>query len=100
MEFFSPYMDRITQLCRQHQVAVLYAFWSSVKGKMRPESDVDLLFELRSTDPHEFADNYWALASKLEAMFGRHVDLISRRALRNKYFIEQVEGEKVKLYED
>ena len=98
MDFFAPYMDRIAELCRQHQVAALYAFGSSAKGEMHPESDVDLLFELRSTDPHEFADNYWALASKLESMFGRPVDLISRRAMRNKYFIEQVEGEKVKLY--
>jgi len=99
MDFFAPYMDRIRELCRQHEVATLFAFGSSVKGRMTAESDVDLLFELRSTDPHEFADHYWALAEKFEALFGRPVDLVSRRAMRNKYFVEQVEGEKVKLYE-
>lgn len=99
MEFFTPYMDRIKELCRQHQVATLYAFGSAVKGPVNPGSDVDLLFELKSTDPHEFADNFWALAEQFEALFGRHVDLVSRRAMKNKYFIAQVEAEKVKLYE-
>ena len=99
MEFFQPYMERITDLCRQHQVASLYAFGSSVKGGLSAESDVDLLFELKSVDPHEFADNFWALEEKFEALFGRHVDLISRRAMKNKYLIAQVESEKVKLYE-
>ena len=99
MDFFQPYMDKIADLCRRHQVATLYAFGSTVKGGMNENSDVDLLFELKSEDPHEFADNFWALDEKFEELFGRHVDLISRRAMKNKYFIAQVESEKVKLYE-
>ncbi len=99
MTFFEPYMEQIQELCRAHQVATLYAFGSTVKGDQRSTSDVDLLLELKSTDPYAFADNYWALEEKFAALFGRPVDLISRRAMRNVYFIAAVEAEKVKLYE-
>lgn len=98
MEFFTPYMDRIADLCQQHQVASLYAFGSSVKGTMKPESDVDLLFELRSTDPYEFANNYWALEEEFERLFRRPVDLVSKKAMKNKYLIAAIDAHKVKLY--
>jgi predicted nucleotidyltransferase len=92
-------MDEIQELCRQHQVATLYAFGSTVKGDVRSTSDVDLVLELKNTDPFAFSDNFWALEEKLATLFGRRVDLISRRAMRNAYFIAAVESEKVKLYE-
>ncbi len=66
---------------------------------MRTDSDVDLLFELKSEDPYEFADNYWALEEKFEHLFGRSVDLVSRKAMSNKYLIAAIDAHKVKLYE-
>jgi predicted nucleotidyltransferase len=39
------------------------------------------------------------LEEGLAHLFGRPVDLVSRRALRNKYFIDAVNASKVTLYE-
>ena len=99
MTFFERHMDRIQEPCRQHQVAMLYAFGSTTKGEVRSTSGVALVLELKSTDPFAFADNCWALEKKLTARFGRLADLITRRTMRNAYFIAAVEAQKVKLYE-
>lgn len=99
MDFFAPYMEQITALCKKHQVKSLHAFGSSARGDMKPTSDVDLLLELPLEDPHSFSDHYWALEEGLKALFHREVDLVSKRALRNKYFIQELEQSKVALYE-
>lgn len=99
MEYFTPYMERITELCRQHNVRSLHAFGSAVKGSMGPDSDVDLVVDLPIEDPFEFSEHFWALEDALIDLFKRPVDLLSRRALRNKYFIQALDSSKVKLYE-
>lgn len=98
MTFFDPYMEQISELCRQHKVSRLSAFGSSVKGTLGPDSDIDLLVELTPTDPHEYSDHYFALYDHLEDLFRRPVDLLELRALRNKYFIQDINAHKVDLY--
>jgi uncharacterized protein len=92
-------MEHITALCRKHKVRSLHAFGSAVKGDMGPESDVDLVVDLPLEDPFEFSEHYWALEDSLIDLFKRPVDLVSGRALRNKYFIDELNSSKVKLYE-
>ena len=101
MDYFEPFKERLTELCKAHHVSSLYAFGSAARNELKADSDsdIDLLVELRPTDPHVWADHYWALEDQLAALFDRPVDLISKRALRNKYFIAAVERTKVKLYE-
>ena len=103
MDFFAPDMEHIAQLCRMHKVRSFHAFGSAVKGGLRPESDVDLLVDLlvdlRWDDPFECTDHYWASEDAYTKTFDRPVDLISRRALRNRYFIDAVDASKVTLHE-
>lgn len=99
MDIFGPYMDRITALCKQHKVKGLYAFGSAVRGEWGPDSDVDLLLDLPLEDPEAFSEHYWALEEALGSLFQRPVDLISKRALRNQYFLQELERTKIPLYE-
>lgn len=99
MGFFTPYMDQIRELCRQHQVSRLSAFGSSVKGTMNDASDVDLLVDINSSDPYEYSEHYFALYDRLEELFQRPIDLLEVRALRNQYFIRDLNAHKVDLYE-
>ena len=91
-------MDRITELCRQHEVKSLYAFGSVVKGGLKPESDVDLVVDIAGNDPIEYGERYFALLFSLEDLFKRPIDLLEQRALRNKYFIQAVDAHKRLLY--
>jgi len=66
---------------------------------MDDTSDVDLLVDIHSSDPYEYSDHYFALYDQLEQLFQRPVDLLETRALRNKYFIRDLNAHKVDLYE-
>jgi predicted nucleotidyltransferase len=70
---------RLADLCRRYSVAKLELFGSRAKGTARPDSDVDLLvtFEEGKTPGLAFI----SLCDDLEALFGREVDVLTRRTV-------------------
>jgi len=82
----------IARLCRQHGVHTLEVFGSILSGNFDPDrSDIDLLVEFQPAVANSFT-NFLDLKESLEALFGRPVDLVERRAIRNRrlrYYIEQ-----------
>lgn len=75
-------LERIAEICQRYGVARLELFGSVCRGEERPDSDVDVLYELAPG-----ARLGWAiedLADELSAVLGRPVDLVSRRALHER----------------
>lgn len=91
---------RIEELCRQYHVARLEVFGSAAQGTFDPDrSDVDFLVEFEST-AHlgPWMSEYFDLKGDLEALFGRSVDLVMPGAMRNPYFIREVDRTRRLLY--
>ena len=61
-------------------------------------SDVDFLVEFDPARRLHAFDDYFDLKEALEALLGRHVDLIVERAIRNPYFRASVERARELLY--
>ena len=91
-------MNQIRQLCIEHNVKGLFAFGSIVRGTFSEDSDIDLLVSFTPMDYGDYADNYFILADKFEALFNRPVDLITEKSLSNPYFIKSLNKTKTKLY--
>jgi predicted nucleotidyltransferase len=79
--------EELGRFCQEHGIARLELFGSALGENFREESDVDLLATLRNDARPTLLD--WAdMQEKLAEMFGRPVDLVSRRAIersRNRY---------------
>lgn len=70
---------RLDEVCRRYGIARLFLFGSVARGEEGPDSDIDLLYELRPG-----ARLGWEvddLADELAGLFGRAVDLVSRRSI-------------------
>jgi len=66
---------------------------------MNEHSDIDLLVEFsEDLDVLEYADNYFSLLEKLEALLGKPVDLVSRKSLTNPILMQEINRSKVALY--
>ena len=72
-------VERLREVCQRYGIVRLKVFGSSARGTAGPGSDIDLLYTLAPGVRlgWEIED----LASELEAVLGRPVDLVSRRAL-------------------
>lgn len=87
-------------VCERHPVAKLELFGSQAAGRMRPDSDVDLLVEFLP-DAKPGLLEMGALQDELEQRLGRRVDLLSRRAVeksRNAYRRRSILAGPVMLY--
>jgi predicted nucleotidyltransferase len=78
----------------------LYLLGSGASGRFRNESsDLDFLVEMADREPTgAYADRYLGLATELETLFGRHVDLISEESIRNPYFRRELEATRRLVY--
>jgi uncharacterized protein len=75
-------MQRLDDLCRRYGIARLEVFGSVGRGEETADSDVDLLYELAPG-----ASLGWEIADvqdELSELFGRPVDLVSKRALHRE----------------
>lgn len=89
---------KITRACKKYKVKELYAFGSVVRDDFNKKSDVDLLYEFKKMPVLKYGDYYFAFHEVLEKIFNRKVDLLSRKAMRNKYLIRIIDSTKQKIY--
>ena len=71
----------IERFCKTWQIAEFDVFGSVTRHDFRPESDVDVMIEFTPSSRWgmlEFAE----MAEQLEQLFGRKVDLVTRRAVQ------------------
>lgn len=89
----------LAAVSRKYGVARLDLFGSGATEEWRPgESDLDFVVAFRPDPERSLADRYLGLAEELEALFGRPVDLLTERAIRNPYFRRNVDATRVPVY--
>jgi len=76
--------DRVREFCRKWRVKEFSVFGSALRDDFGPHSDVDILVEFAQDAPWDL----WHLAEmhdELRTIFGRDIDLVEKRALRNPF---------------
>lgn len=76
--------ERLADFCQRWKVAELSLFGSVLRDDFGPESDVDVLFELRPGAAYGI-DEHVAMVAELREMFGRPVDLVRAGSLKNPF---------------
>jgi predicted nucleotidyltransferase len=71
--------DAVRDFCARHGVKTLYLFGSALTGGFNVDSDVDLMFETEGPSPSYLQQ--MSMTDELALIFGRRVDLVSRRAV-------------------
>jgi predicted nucleotidyltransferase len=100
-EIVTEHLGEVRALCEKYSVRKLTIFGSAVKGTFDPEkSDLDFVVEfLPDTKRSGFDDPYFSLLIALQDVFGREVDLVERRAIKNPYFVKVLALTERALYE-
>ena len=103
MKLIERNIHHIIELCKLYKVRTLAVFGSILTDRFNDKSDVDMLVTFEPYDPDNPGDfdcvsNYFNLKSAFEKLFRREVDLIEEDALKNKYFIRNVNRTKQIIY--
>jgi predicted nucleotidyltransferase len=88
----------IREICRRHSVRLLFLFGSATKDA-ETARDIDFIVEFEPVSPKEHANAFFGLLEELESLLRKPVDLVELRAVRNPYFLKELEQTKVPIYE-
>jgi predicted nucleotidyltransferase len=83
--------DQIADFCRRWRICELALFGSAVRKDFSPHSDVDVLVTFDELAPWSLWD-LTAMRDELVDIFGRPVDLVEKRAIKNPYRRRQILG--------
>jgi predicted nucleotidyltransferase len=79
-------------------VKSLYAFGSVLTSRFNNNSDIDMVVDINSANPLEYADCYFNLKFALQDLFNRPVDLLENKAIRNNYLRQEIDNTKQLIY--
>ncbi len=88
----------IEAACKRFDVKRLELFGSSVRDDFGEASDVDVLVEFNDLHKPGISDRYFGLAETLAVIFKRRVDLVEISAVKNPYFRESINRNRVVVY--
>jgi predicted nucleotidyltransferase len=97
--YLDGYINQIRNLCYQNKVRHLFVFGSILTNKFTEKSDIDLIVDISSDDPIDYAENYFNLKFQLEDLLKRPIDLLEERGLKNRFLRESINKSKKLLYE-
>jgi predicted nucleotidyltransferase len=81
--------EKIADFCRKWKIVELSLFGSVLRDDFRPASDVDVLVTFARDAEWSLLD-HTAMEEELSALFGRKVDLVSRKAIeRSENYIRR-----------
>lgn len=96
--YLEPYIQEIRNLCQRNKVKNLYVFGSVLTDYFTDKSDIDLIVDIDTNDPLDYADNYFNLKFELEKLLSRQIDLLENKEIRNPYLRENIDNSKALLY--
>jgi uncharacterized protein len=96
--YLERYIGEIRMLCKKNKVSALYVFGSVLTDKFSDKSDIDLIVDIDSSDPIDYADNYFNLKFALEELLSRRIDLLENKAIKNPLLRENIDNSKTLLY--
>ena len=99
VQLIADHTAELQELCRRFHVLRLDVFGSVTDARrFGPDSDLDFLVEFQPAFDSQIADDFFALLSGLQELFGRHVDLVTESSLDNPYFRESVKESREPVY--
>lgn len=99
IDLIEQHRDELSDLCRKYDVRRLDVFGSALRDDFRVDSsDLDFAVEFNDLNVDNAADRYLGLMIDLEDLFGRKIDLVSYRAVRNPFFKQILDNTRISLY--
>jgi hypothetical protein len=99
LDIIEKYLSEIQQICLQFNVSKLELFGSALSENFnQASSDIDLLVEFKPLKQGQYADAYFGLLETIKNLLGRDVDLVMTGAIKNPYFLQEINRKRQVLY--
>lgn len=91
------HVKEIEYLCRSYKISRFELFGSALSDEFSPESDIDCVIDFVE-DGGNYFERYFDFKAGLEGLFGRSVDVVVGKAIRNPYFRASIDASRRLVY--
>jgi predicted nucleotidyltransferase len=99
LDIIEKHLSEVQGICLRFNVSRLELFGSALSENFDlTSSDIDFLVEFKPLKQGRYADAYFGLLDALKNLFGRDVDLVMAKAIRNPYFLQKINQKRQVLY--
>lgn len=95
----SGHIDAIKSTCNSNNVRSLFIFGSATSANFNSKSDVDLIVDIKDTDPISYTDHYFNLKFSLSKILSKEIDLLEYRKISNPLLKSEIDRTKQLIYE-
>jgi len=100
MKLIENKISDVYDLCQKYNVLKLYLFGSMANNNYKNDSDIDfVVYFLPDIPLEDYADNFFDFIYELQNLFNRKIDLVSGKAMKNPFFIQEIEKTKKLIYD-
>lgn len=100
ISLITSHQNEIEDLCRLYGVKRLEVFGSAARGDFdEVRSDIDLIIDFDDYGPG-VAGRFFAISAALETLFGRRVDFVFARKIKNPYFRAAIDESRQVIYDE
>jgi predicted nucleotidyltransferase len=96
--YIEQHKNILSNLCRQYNVKTLYVFGSVLTDRFNDQSDIDMIVDIDSSNPLDYANKYFDLKFAMQDTLKRPVDLLEEKAVRNPYLRQEIDNTKQLVY--
>ncbi|MDE4908788.1 nucleotidyltransferase domain-containing protein [Methanogenium marinum] len=91
--------EKLEKICEKYHVLQMVVFGSAIRSDFNPDtSDIDIMVSFKTMTYTDHADSYFGLLEELEQLFGRSVDLLEEKAVKNPYLKKSIDDSGVLVY--
>ena len=83
--YIDDYKNALTQLCVKNKVKSLYVFGSVLTSRFNNDSDIDMIVDIDSTNPLEYANYYFNLKFALQDLLSKQDNTYTRKKTSGKF---------------
>jgi hypothetical protein len=99
LDIVEKHLSEIQQICLRFNVSRLELFGSALSENFnQTSSDIDLLVEFKPLEQGQNANAYFSLLETMKKLLGRDVDLVMTKAIKNPYFLQEINNKRQVLY--
>jgi len=91
-------LPELINLCEQRKITSLYLFGSANTEQFDENSDIDLLVTFGEVELFDYFDNFMELKEDLETIFGRKIDLVEEKTVKNPVLRRSIDRNKTLIY--
>jgi predicted nucleotidyltransferase len=99
VDIIEKHLSEIQQICLRFNVSKLEVFGSALSENFnQTSSDIDFLVEFKPLKQGQNANVYFGLLETIKKLLGRDVDLVMTKAIKNPYFLQEINNKRQVLY--